>query len=313
MLKSYLQVKHQSAGQGYLVFEDTNSSLWSSLCVAKKLVGAALDPAAGGFNLPCQLPATVALPAPQQVKKNMLCVASDPQHLFLATQDSTQSLPVLATLVATTQLGSLSPSASQLVTVVDCGAADHSLFASNDLYQDLPDNEPLVQRSQEPGPGYEAATNIKSYATSLYKNKQYSEALRLYQKAFRYAAELIPDNEQHPSQYVDFKMLMLTLSLNICLAALQSPPPLDLSLISNHAGSVIDSDLAKPADKAKAYFRRGQANASAKSWAKAILDYKAALALVPNDPAITKQLHAAETIVAAQNNAQKAAYSKFFS
>lgn len=66
-------------------------------------------------------------------------------------------------------------------------------------------------------------------------------------------------------------------------------------------------------DKAKAYYRRGQAYGKTKEDALAIEDLKKALELNPNDGGVIAELNAAKSRLLARREKEKKAYSKMFS
>lgn len=336
-MKSYIHVQGaDSEVDGVLVFEDADQcSIWSTVCSSGKVKGATLGVTDAGLVFSKEglwTGSTHAPPTePSEHPDEPYYVSTTETGFIISTPPQSQAQSQSQTQTQTqTQTRSTPKSAVARVTgnqplvhrlinynnnvqVLASGLVDQPAMAKYELYNDVPDNEEFVQKTQEPGPAFQATSDIKAYATTLFKNKDYRAALAKYQKAFRYCTELVPDETQHPVEFAQFEQVKVALNLNIALAALQCTPP-NTTLVINHASGVIDApaSVAKPTDKAKAYFRRGQAHAAGKQVSEALADYQAALALVPGDALIAKHVAQTQTALDASRAAQKSAYSKFF-
>jgi peptidyl-prolyl isomerase D len=77
--------------------------------------------------------------------------------------------------------------------------------------------------------------------------------------------------------------------------------------------NALEIDGLSDSDKAKAYYRRGQAYGKTKEDNLAIEDLKKALELNPNDGGVIAELNAAKSRLVARREKEKKAYSKMFS
>ena len=80
-----------------------------------------------------------------------------------------------------------------------------------------------------------------------------------------------------------------------------------------YASAALDVADVTDADKAKALYRRAIAEVGLKDEDAALKDLEEANKLVPNDPAVIKELAQVKKAAAERAKKEKAAYSKFFS
>ena len=127
----------------------------------------------------------------------------------------------------------------------------------------------------------------------------------------RYAAEHPVETEgDNPDTIKALKALRISLHLNSSLVQLR---------LNNAAESIKSATYAleieglSDSDKAKAYYRRGQAYGKAKEDGMAIEDLKKALEFNPNDSVVTAELNAAKTRQKLRREKEKKAYAKMFS
>lgn len=91
--------------------------------------------------------------------------------------------------------------------------------------------------------------------------------------------------------------------------------------LGDYAGAISDTtvviempeELATPADRAKARFRRGSARLNSKDETEAEKDLEIALELNPQDAAIKRELALARQRITQRKQKEKAAFAKMFS
>lgn len=204
------------------------------------------------------------------------------------------------------------------VVITDCGELDPSVKiesgraddGTGDVYEDFPDDEESA--TKDPQASLEVTKKLKEIATALFKASSKEKALEKYQKALRYANELIPNEEQHEQLYNEFAKLQVSLNLNIALVGMQLGQN---SVAIRAADAVLDSHHGKATDqeKAKALYRRGVSKSRSKDDEGALEDLEAAKKLIPNDGAVINEIANVKQRIAKRTQSQRAAYAKFFS
>jgi len=130
-------------------------------------------------------------------------------------------------------------------------------------------------------------------------------------EALRYAAEHPVENEgDNPETIKALKAIRIQLHLNSALVQLKSDHPSDAIKSTNNA---LEIEGISDSDKAKAYYRRGQAYGKVKEDESAIKDLKMALELNPNDSGVISELNAAKNRQKMRREKEKKAYAKLFS
>jgi peptidyl-prolyl isomerase D len=127
----------------------------------------------------------------------------------------------------------------------------------------------------------------------------------------RYAAEHPVEVEgDHPETIKALKAIRIQIHLNSALVLLK---------LNNSAAAIKSATYAleieglSDSDKAKAYYRRGQAYGKAKEDSLAIEDLKKALEFNPNDSGVNAELNATRTRQKLRREKEKKAYAKMFS
>jgi peptidyl-prolyl isomerase D len=134
--------------------------------------------------------------------------------------------------------------------------------------------------------------------------------LEKYQKGIRYLNE-DPSLDNEPSETKkELDSLRFTLNSNSALLA-NKLKTWDDAL--RYASAALDVANLTDAEKAKALFRRGQAEVGLKDEDAALKDLEEANKLVPGDAAVVKELTAVKKSAAERAKKEKAQYSKFFS
>ncbi|KAI9692719.1 MAG: peptidyl-prolyl cis-trans isomerase cpr6 [Bogoriella megaspora] len=200
--------------------------------------------------------------------------------------------------------------------ITDCGelhgeAYEHALDktpdSTGDPYEDFPED----QGSELPGTTIvKIASELKDLGNKAFKGGDLQLGLAKYQKGLRYLHEYPEAQDSDPAD-LGKQLNSLKFSLHNNSALLQNKlKQFDDAITS--ASHAIDVKDAAEGDLAKAYFRRGQAEAAKKDDDGAEQDLQKALGLLPGDPAITKELNEVKRKAAERANKEKQAYKKFF-
>lgn len=184
--------------------------------------------------------------------------------------------------------------------------------STGDKFEDFPEDEKATNsgnEDQDIHSALEAARELKAIGTHLFKEKKYSLAMQKYRKALRYVYHY--DVDVSHKYYREFEQdLKVKLHLNLALLALNSGKPADAVTA---ATAVIENTNSTPADRAKAYYRRGLAKKQLKDLEGAYTDLTEANKALPNDGAVVSELNAIKQLEQKRKQSEKAAYSKFFS
>jgi peptidyl-prolyl isomerase D len=132
-----------------------------------------------------------------------------------------------------------------------------------------------------------------------------------HSQGLRYVDEYPTLNEgDNPETFKYLKGLRIQFHLNLALVQLKANLPADAIKSSSRA---LDIEEITQQDKAKAYYRRGQAYGKLRDDELAIEDLKRALENNPNDAAITHELNATRLRQKTRREKEKKAFSKMFS
>jgi len=124
-------------------------------------------------------------------------------------------------------------------------------------------------------------------------------------------AEHPVENEgDNPETIKALKAIRIQFHLNSALVQLKANHPADTIKSTTNA---LEIEGISDADKAKAYYRRGQAYGKVKEDGKAIEDLKLALELNQNDSGVMTELNAARNRQKLRREKEKKAYSQMFS
>uniref|UniRef100_A0A803LE23 peptidylprolyl isomerase n=1 Tax=Chenopodium quinoa TaxID=63459 RepID=A0A803LE23_CHEQI len=150
----------------------------------------------------------------------------------------------------------------------------------------------------------DAVDSIKSLGNEHFKKQDYKMALRKYRKAQRYLDlcwEKDGVDEEKSSALRKIKSQIFTNS-SACKLKLG-----DLK------GALLDTEFAmRDEDNVKALFRQGQAHMALNDIDAAVISFKKALDLEPNDAGIKRELAAAKKKIADRRDREKKAFSKMF-
>lgn len=204
------------------------------------------------------------------------------------------------------------------VTIADCGELTGADFDSatnkdpdstGDPYEDFPED----QGKDLKGTDYlKIATDLKDFGNKAFKAGDFETGIEKYQKGLRYLKEYNSFGEDDAELKNNIEALRFTLNNNSAMLANKAKRYQDAL---KWATAAIDSPskTAKDTDKAKAYFRRGQARVGLKDFDDAVKDYESALKLAPQDAAIKNELTKTKTQLKESDKKEKAAFKKFFS
>ncbi|EAU84018.1 peptidyl-prolyl cis-trans isomerase [Coprinopsis cinerea okayama7 len=208
------------------------------------------------------------------------------------------------------------------VVIEDCGVLspdDPSLAESTaeaqdgDPYEDYPEDEDRDLNDAKAV--LDIAKLIREVGNRLFKEGKVDQASNKYQKALRYL-DLhwpLPEDASEELQ-AGYKELFTPVLLNSALAAIRVEPRSTVNstiAITNTTRAINYFDL-KPADKAKAYYRRALARLQLKDEDKAEADLVEASKLAPEDAAIAGELNKIKQAQKALREKEKKAYKKLF-
>ncbi|KAK9136094.1 hypothetical protein Syun_015424 [Stephania yunnanensis] len=196
------------------------------------------------------------------------------------------------------------------IVIADCGeipeGADYGIsnfFNDGDTYPDWPTD--LDEKPNEITWWINAVDSVKTYGNEHYKKQDYKMALRKYRKALRYLDICWEkeDIDEEKSLYLRKTKSQIFTNSSACKLKLG-----DLK------GALLDTDFAMRdgEDNVKALFRQGQAYMALNDVDSAVLSFKKALDLEPNDGGIKKELSIAKKKIADRRDQERKAYSKMF-
>lgn len=201
------------------------------------------------------------------------------------------------------------------MTITDCGqltgdeaerAGQKGPDATGDPYEEYPeDQEGEVSASQI----VKIASDLKGFGNTAFKAGDLSLGLEKYQKGLRYLNE-DPSLDDEPAETKKtMDALRFTLNSNSALLS-NKLKAFDDGL--RFATSALEVANITDAEKAKALYRRAIAEVALKDEVSALQDLQEANKLVPNDPAVVKELAQVKKSTAERAKKEKAAYSKAF-
>ena len=202
------------------------------------------------------------------------------------------------------------------VKIVKCGeltgeeyvrATEKILDLTGDPYENFPDDHDGELSGQDYA---RIATELKEIGNKVFKGGDFALAHAKYEKGLRYAREYMEVQEGDPKELGEtLTGLRFTLNNNAALMCIKLG---DYEGAIKAASDALAVTGASDDNKAKAYFRRGQARVNKKDEEGAMEDLEEALKLVPNDAAVQRELAAVKKKAAERRQKEKAAYSKFF-
>ena len=145
---------------------------------------------------------------------------------------------------------------------------------------------------------------------AAFKKGDLELGLKKYQKALRYLHEYPAPLDNDPKDlWLQLNALKISLYSNSAL--LQNKTD-QFASATESATKALEIEGIGEKDKAKAYFRRGQANIGKKNEEDALSDLNQAAKFAPGDAAITRELEGVKKRVAARKEKEKKAYKNAF-
>lgn len=204
------------------------------------------------------------------------------------------------------------------VVISDCGvlSPDEPIGAPNavegDIWEDWPEDEDKVSE-EKPEEAKEVAGKLKELATREFKAGNVAGALELFNKALRYldVHPVLPDgtSEEDVKPYESLRYSLLS---NVSLCALKTTPKAEPRVAITACSRALNIAHLTPAERTKALYRRGLANAMINDDEAAEADFKAALQVSPEDKAVQIELQKLAKARKDKEMKQRAAYSKMF-
>ena len=189
----------------------------------------------------------------------------------------------------------------------EAAAADtKTADALGDAYEDFPED---ADEQLDAHKVLKIASDCKGFGNAAFKGGDVALALDKYQKGLRYINEEPETKDESDDLKAQLEQLRFVLNNNSAMMNLKLESWEDAERAASNA--LLVQGVAD-ADKAKAYFRQGQALVKLKDEDGAIEAFQQAKKLAPNDAAITRELEAVKKAAAARVAKQKSQYKKFF-
>jgi peptidyl-prolyl isomerase D len=230
----------------------------------------------------------------------------------------------VATSHGVTQLSSVwrtSTLLRKLLISVDCGelsgddydnATKKVADVTGDPYEDFPeDQKPGGEDEEWKGEDIlKIATELKDMGNAAFKKQDLTLGIKKYQKSLRYLHEYPAPLDTDPEDLFP-KLKALKVSVYLNCALLQNKTNQFAEALDS-ATKALEIEGISDKDKAKAYYRRGQAKIGKKSDEGALDDLNEAIKYAPGDAAIIKDLEGAKKRVAARKEKERKAYKNAF-
>lgn len=210
------------------------------------------------------------------------------------------------------------PSAGDVV-VAACGQLEGDAYATatqkapdatGDPYEDFPDDQGEGLKGED---YYKIASDLKEFGNKAFKAGDVETGIEKYQKGLRYLNEYPAANDGDPKDLQsNIDALRFTLHSNSALLANKAKRYKDGQKWADFAIDAIPKD-AKDTDKAKVYFRRGQARVALKDPEGAVKDFEEAAKLAPADAAIKAELAKTKKTLQDSLRKERETMKKYFS
>ncbi|RMZ89966.1 hypothetical protein DV736_g2797, partial [Chaetothyriales sp. CBS 134916] len=203
------------------------------------------------------------------------------------------------------------------VVIADCGQLEGKDYASaaektpdhtGDPYEDFPEDQGQSLKGED---CYKIAADLKEYGNKAYKAGDVEVGIEKYQKALRYLDEYLTPSDNDPNLQGKIDSLRFTLNSNSALLANNRKRYEEAQKWATFAIDAIPKG-AKDADKAKVYYRRGQARVALKDIEEGLKDYEEAAKFASTDAAIKADLAKTRKALQESIRREKASFKKFF-
>ena len=197
----------------------------------------------------------------------------------------------------------------------DCGELDDDAAAhtgqttdtTGDAYEEYPQDHP-EHDSLDGAKLLKIGGDLKDYGNKAFKAGDVRLGLDKYLKGLRYLRDFDSTDADKDVER-EIRSIQFTLLSNAALAENKLQLYEDAK---KSASEALALDVAGEKDKAKARFRKAQAEVGLKDEDAAIQDLEVAAKLAPGDPAISKELSVVKKKAQEQVRKEKAAFKKFF-
>ncbi|KAF1848953.1 uncharacterized protein K460DRAFT_83198 [Cucurbitaria berberidis CBS 394.84] len=204
-------------------------------------------------------------------------------------------------------------------TIVDCGeltgedydkAVQKVTDATGDPYEDYPEDQKSAEEEWEGAQILKIATELKDMGNAAFKKGDLNLGLQKYQKAIRYLHEYPAPLDNDPKDLWP-QLSALKISVYSNSALLQNKTNQHAEAAES-ATKALEIEGITNKDKAKAYFRRGQAKIGKRNEEDALADLNEAAKYAPGDAAITRELEGVKKRVQARKEKEKKAFKNAF-
>jgi len=203
--------------------------------------------------------------------------------------------------------------------IVDCGELKGEDYekvtqkvpdATGDPYEDFPEDQKSGEEEWKGEEILKIATDLKDMGNAAFKKQDLELGIKKYNKALRYLHEYPAPLDDDPKDLFP-KLQALKISVYSNCALLQNKTSQFTEAIES-ATKGLEIEGVSDKDKAKLYFRRGQAKLGKKNEEEALADFNQAIKYAPGDAAIVKELDAAKKRLAARKEKEKKVYKNAF-
>lgn len=207
----------------------------------------------------------------------------------------------------------------QDATITDCGelsgedydkAVEKVADATGDPYEDFPEDQKSGEEEWEGTQILKIATELKDMGNAAFKKGDLALGLKKYSKALRYLHEYPAPLDNDPKDLWP-QLNALKISVYSNSALLQNKTNQYTAAVES-ATKALEIEGITDKDKAKAYFRRGQAKVAKKNEEDALADLNEAAKYAPGDAAITRELEGVKKRVQARKEKEKKVYKNAF-
>ncbi|KAH7130328.1 peptidyl-prolyl cis-trans isomerase D [Dendryphion nanum] len=205
------------------------------------------------------------------------------------------------------------------VVIADCGeltgeeytkATEKAPNVTGDPYEDFPEDQKTGDEEWQGEEILKIATDLKDLGNTSFKKGDLTLGIQKYQKALRYLHEYPTPLDTDPADLGD-RLNALKIILYSNSALLQNKTN-QFADAAESAGKALDIPGIKDQDRAKALFRRGQAQVGKRNDEGAVRDLEEAQKLAPGDAAIVRELEGAKRRVKERKEKEKKAYKNAF-
>lgn len=203
------------------------------------------------------------------------------------------------------------------VTIANCGQLSGADFddainkapdSTGDPYEDFPEDQGTDLKGAD---YFKIGSDLKEFGNKAFKAGDFETGIEKYQKGLRYLNEYSSGSGDEADLKDNVDALRFTLNNNSAMLANKAQRYQDAQKWATFAIES-SSKSAKDTDKAKAYFRRGQARVGLKDFDDAVKDFEEASKLAPQDAGIKNELTKTKNALKESEKKEKAAFKKFF-